>query len=570
MAIMLMASILWGLTPARAGLSRLVINEVHPDPEGSDEGREFVEILNAGSQSEDLQEVTIEFGNGAEGPVWTVRWSGSAGTALAAGARYLVADRNWQESPPPDAQVWLGLQNGPDAVRLVRQGTVLDLVGYGALTDPAMLEGHAVPLTAGRSLARRPDGQDTGDNAADFVCAQPTPGLPNFLDWDPRISGLTLEPPCLDRPLQNLQVVATLLNAGLLPMPSGPLTLKCGDQRRQAVLDRLLPGQEASLAWVLQPQAPGRLPLSLHLPGPVVSDTLTLALGWVQVGPADLVLNEVCPAPGQGQGEWVELRNLSDRVLALQEFRLGDADGPAHLLPYGDLAGGALVVVAQDSAALWSWEAANQAAGAAGAPGTAPPEWLRQGSAWPTLNNSPPPGRSFADRVTLTDAAGTVIDQATLEQSVPGGGAALPKDRSLERIAAAPAGGRAANWAFSTAVCGSTPGRPNSLHVAGATGPGLTLDPAVLDPAGGVTTVHILFEVPALLLGCQVRLFDLYGHLVRDLGGDDLGAGPRALFWDGRDDLGGRVPAGGYVLLVEILDPQGRTATRSKACLGVR
>ena len=336
------------------------------------------------------------------------------------------------------------------------------------------------------------------------------------------------------------------------------------------MLDHLAPGQEVSLAWILQPQELGRLPLSVRLPGPVAPDTMVLALGWVQVGPADLVLNEVFAAPGQGQGEWVELRNLSDRALDLGEYRLGDADGPPHALPDGELAGGALVVVAQDSAALWSWEAGNQDAGAAALPGATPAGWLRQGSAWPTLNNSPPQDRPFADRVTLTDAEGTVIDQATLDQSVPGGGVGLPQDRSLERIAAVPAAGRAANWAFSTAVCGSTPGRPNSLQALGISGPGLTLEPSVLDPAAGVTTVHILFEVPAQLVGCQVRLFDLWGHLVRDLGGDDMGPGPRALFWDGRDDQGDRVPAGSYVLLVETLDPLGRTAAVSKACLGVR
>jgi hypothetical protein len=40
---------------------------------------------------------------------------------------------------------------------------------------------------------------------------------------------------------------------------------------------------------------------------------------------------------------------------------------------------------------------------------------------------------------------------------------------------------------------------------------------------------------------------------VRDLGGDLVGPGPRTLFWDGRDDLGRLLPAGPYVVLLEIL-----------------
>jgi len=160
-------------------LGALVINELLPDPEGSDAGREFVELLNTGPSVEALAGVRLEFGNGTESGNWIARWSAFDDQIVAAGERFLIVDRNWQGPAFADAEVYLGLQNGPDAVRLVRGETVLDLVGYGALTDSAMMETSPAAVAAGLALARKPDGRDTGDNSRDFQLAPPTPGEAN-------------------------------------------------------------------------------------------------------------------------------------------------------------------------------------------------------------------------------------------------------------------------------------------------------------------------------------------------------------------------------------------------------
>ncbi len=68
----------------------------------------------------DLEGVEFQFANGAEGPVWSTRWRGDAGLALAPGRRFLLVDRLWADAPAGDAAATLSLQNGPDAVRLVR------------------------------------------------------------------------------------------------------------------------------------------------------------------------------------------------------------------------------------------------------------------------------------------------------------------------------------------------------------------------------------------------------------------------------------------------------------------
>ena len=225
-------ALLLGWIPA--GNAALVINEILPDPAGSDAGHEFVEFLNTGLELVDLSDVEFQFANGAEGPVWQTRWRGTAGLVLAPGDRFLLVDRTWADSPPGDAAATLALQNGPDAVRLVRADEVLDLVGYGALTDPLLSEGEPAVLVPGLALARRPDGADTGSNRDDFTTAQPTPGALNFRRWSAQGRDLVLEPPSLARAGEAVTVRLTLHNDGLEPWPAVDVLLTggCGGGRR--------------------------------------------------------------------------------------------------------------------------------------------------------------------------------------------------------------------------------------------------------------------------------------------------------------------------------------------------
>ncbi len=65
----------------------------------------------------------------------------------------------------------LQLRDGADVAR--------DSLGYGNASG-AFVRGAAAPVPpAGSSIARTPDGASTGDNAADFAIATPTPGATN-------------------------------------------------------------------------------------------------------------------------------------------------------------------------------------------------------------------------------------------------------------------------------------------------------------------------------------------------------------------------------------------------------
>lgn len=551
--------------------AEIVINEILVDPEGSDSGREFVELFNPGPGSAPLNGLRFEFANGAEEASWRLRWEGAGLSDLPAGARFLITDRNWQGDAVPGAEVYLGLQNGPDAVRLVRDGRTLDLLGYGPLTDPAMYEGEPAPVAPGRSLARRPDGADSGRNVLDFVLTGPTPGGPNFRDWAIEAAGWNAEPPSVDRVGGAVGIGVKLRNIGLEAIAPANVELSVGGQVLSGRLGGLVSGGEADVHWPVRVDRAGTLPVVVRILPPAAPDTLALLLGALQAGPGPLVLDEVLAAPDQGQGEWIELRARADS-LDLARFRLRDEDGDWRSLPRRILRAGDRAVVAQDSTALAAWLLENTESGLETGCGvtSALAAVIDAATGWPSLNNESASSRDFADRVYLADPQGVVIDHLTWEG--PGEATVPAPDggTSLERISDAPRQPGASLWAPCTAQAGSTPGCPNSLVVPTVPGLGFRVTPAVLEPAAGVAVLHALCEVPAGAVGLRLRIYDLWGGRVRDLGGDRLGPGPRDMIWDGRDDQSRAVPSGGYIFVVSLRGAAGEVLKRERQLVAVR
>lgn len=77
-------------------------------------------------------------------------------------------------------------QNGDDSIVLKRGDTAVDMLGYGDTPNETFFTFETAPaadVSAGNSLARIPDHNDTDDNSADFTeCATPTPGAENLCE----------------------------------------------------------------------------------------------------------------------------------------------------------------------------------------------------------------------------------------------------------------------------------------------------------------------------------------------------------------------------------------------------
>jgi len=536
--------------PASAGL---VINEFLPDPAGADAGKEFVEFLNTGPGPINLHGLEFQFANGSTGPEWETRLLIEEQKWLAEGDRFLVVDRNWAGEEPFDAEAWLGLQNGPDAIRLVHADAVLDLVGYGALTDVEMMEESAAPMVMGLSILRRPDGYDTNNNSLDFITGQPSPGQVNFQDYEMEVVQVDIEPPSLAETGANVLLEMTLSNKGLLDL--GPtamaLVLQNENGGNTTVLETLFSGCQAGetcrLALSMTPARKGRFSIILEFSISDGPEPLGVFLGKLQVGCGAVFLSEALAAPSFHQGEWIEVQAEVDGVNT-GEYFIRDEEGDWRLLPEKSLERGQFLVVAQDSAALVAWHRENLNQGLVlDCPADQMNQVLRKFSGtWPSLNNSPPEDRLYADRIYLADTDG-VVDHVTL----PGDEQDFDfRGKSWERMTHDGQSFAWGRWRSCVAATGGTPGCPNSVAHKGTTGHELEVDPAILDAFQGESICHVRFNLEEGEVGWHVEVFDLWGELIRDLGGADSGPGPGHIIWDTRDEFGNMVASGGYVVLL--------------------
>ena len=140
---------------------------------------EFVEIANTGTAAADLSgwKLVYRSAAGTSDVVLAV----PDGTSLAARPLLSVRRRRLRERPGggPGYSTSIAATGGGVGIRDAG-GNLVDSVGWGTATN-AFVEGTvaAAPATTdapGTSIGRIPDGDDTGDNAADFVVDDsPTP-----------------------------------------------------------------------------------------------------------------------------------------------------------------------------------------------------------------------------------------------------------------------------------------------------------------------------------------------------------------------------------------------------------
>jgi hypothetical protein len=205
-----MKLLLWTIVPALAASSaqaQLVINEVDYDQIGTDTA-EFVELRNGTACPVDLANLALAFINGANN-VEYLRVNLAPAGVLQPG-QYLVVRTALVLVPPTAASILFtnaqdNVQNGaPDGIALIDTARliVIDALSYEGAMTMAVINGFGpVNLVSGSpttasdnntttgSLARTPNGSDSGNDAADWAFTPtPTPGLSNTGFEPPLIS----------------------------------------------------------------------------------------------------------------------------------------------------------------------------------------------------------------------------------------------------------------------------------------------------------------------------------------------------------------------------------------------
>ena len=154
-----------------------LISEVFYDAVGTDDGLSFVELY--GSPGTDLAGYVIQGINGTGGTVTdNIALSG----VIPADGLFVIADGfadGTTQVANSDLIANFDFQNGPDSVVLRGPSGVLDAVGYGTFASGDVFAGEGNPTVdpaAGSAIARLFANIDTGDNAADWGAAAPSPG----------------------------------------------------------------------------------------------------------------------------------------------------------------------------------------------------------------------------------------------------------------------------------------------------------------------------------------------------------------------------------------------------------
>jgi hypothetical protein len=403
-----------------APAGRPIVAEVYYDAVGDDTGHEFVELYNPGAVTWSLAGVKLEAGDGAGPARWATRWTGSAADSIAPGSRFVIGGA--LVTPPPQAVVELGLQNGPDAVRLVWPDGAAEVVGYGALAYPEYFCGApALDVASGQSLARLPDDAANGSNALDFAPATPSPGRANRPRRDLALvrGALVLDPE--QPPAGSATLAGVVFNRGADPVAANTAALACSAATAAlaaGVIDRdLAPGDSTRWSLALAALPPGKLRLVARITAPgddaPENDADTLL---ARVGPGPLEITEIQFHPAAGEGEWVEVRARGEPADPAA-FTLGDR-GDGRGVPAGGagaIAPESLAIYAQDRAALLLRYPALDATRV----------W--QVTPWAALNNSDD-STGIADAVIVRDADGTRSDRVDYSSAgVPTG---VPIERS--------------------------------------------------------------------------------------------------------------------------------------------
>jgi len=271
----------------------------------------------------------------------------------------------------------------------------------------------------------------------------------------------------------------------------------------------------------------------------------------------DIKLNEILFNPYKGGTDFVEIVNVSDKVLDLKDLFIGEVDPltgafentkqvatqTALLLP------GAIVALTSDVGIQQTFYSPPDAA------------QFYQMESFPTYDDA----EGIAVIFTTTDT----LDMFSYEDDFHFPTLADDEGVSLERLALDRPTQDPGNWhSASGTVNFATPGYENSQLTEVEEPPSeVVLQEDTFSPNGDGQgdVLAINYDFDFIGANTRVSIFDVNGRLIRILQQNTLlDPGPGTLFWDGRDDLNQKADIGPYVILFEVTDQQTGEEKRFK------
>lgn len=278
---------------------------------------------------------------------------------------------------------------------------------------------------------------------------------------------------------------------------------------------------------------------------------------WVLLQPGDVILHEILFNPFSGGNDFIELLNLSEKKIpsSLLVLATRDPDGqlrkPVFLGEAAFTLGpGEIMAVTTDTAGVLPYYP------------SAHPSHLREVTSLPAMYNEQ------GNIVLLTDSL-VLLEEMSYHENMHHPLLASHEGVSLERSLPRLPAGSPGNWHSAAESAGfATPGAPNSAAEPTApSGTAVSFQQTAFSPDNDGFLDELIMvcttDFPGWLAECLV--FDLSGQPRVTLARNLLLGTTSRITWNGKDETGSRLPAGPYVVSVELFHPGGQRITRKCA-----
>ena len=517
-----------------------IISEVMFNPNGNENAREFVEILNLSEDDLSLEGFLIGDETGFDTVIPTkggTRIVPKGSYALILDPDYFTADEQY-EGIPADTPLFTvddnaignrGLSNSTaEHIYLISgEGDTLSVVTYSLECSPGHSWERIIPY-----------GNDSMDNFQQSKEAEGTPGQTNSVtppEKNPALEKKSIRfSPSQPHMNDELEVIISYRNAGLKPISN------------IEVMVWILPDIEVGSAVFPKEVNPGKISEEASLfidslPGGRLAftaavvqngnslstedDTVTVMLD-VTVPIGTMLLNEVMAAPKNGEPEWIEVYNQEDSPVNLFDWNIGDSTGKytglitEHFFVSGNgyavISGGPLIYDVPEISPLIIVDG------------------------FPALNND-------GDVIKLFDFKGALVDSMTYEDTLFG--------YSYELISTEMSG-TVSGWDKCVDPPGATPGKLNSIHYSYVPGENDKKSESIklsATPNPFPDVITISYNLPFPLARIRLYVYDRRGRLVVKIRDTDESGSEWTGTWNGRNN-GSILPAGPYILNFEALD----------------
>ena len=527
-----------------------IISEVMFNPNGNENAREFVEILNISDNELSLEGFLIGDGTGfdavipAEGFSWYIP---SGSYALILDPDYYTADEPYNI---PDSTPLFTVDDKAIGNRGLSNSTAETVYLISAEGDTLSMVSYSLDCPPGHSWERIiPHGGDGMENFNYSKEEDGTPGQKNSVTPESQNPALD-ESYIRFNPTQpqmgdDIEIILSYRNAGLDSVSDVEVTVWMFPNIQAGIAafsDEVEPGEiSAEVSLYMNNLPGGRLAftaaiVSEHNTYSAEDDTVMVILD-VSVPSGTILLNEVMAAPENGYPEWIEIYNKGNTPVDIYNWSITDSKRESfglvaeHILiatnGYAVISDGALGFTVPDNSPVIIVEK------------------------FPPLNND-------GDSVNLLDFTGAPVDSMSYEDTQSG--------YSFELISP-DMHGKTTGWDVSVDPSGATPGKVNSINYSSVPGEGdkkieqpkLSVNP---NPFSDIITIS--YQLPFPLARVRLNVYDRRGRLVAKLRDAEESGSEWTGTWDGGEN-GTKLPAGPYILNFEVFDKRsGKVYTERK------